>query len=678
MRVLSLVFALLAAGASAQVPAPADPTPHSDVRLVADATAIAPGDTLGVAVEIVVEDGWHVYWLNPGDSGQPVTVAWTLPAGATAGPLRFPAPAVYEEAGIVTFAHGGTPMFVTDLTMPASAAGTVDLGADLRYLICADVCLPASATLSLTVPVGETARTTALDAARAAIPAPSPAWTASASATAAGYVLTVVPPAGVDLSQATFFPSERGVLDHGSPQAFRAEGSAFAVELAGAPGAGSPSETLAGVLVAGDDAVELSVPVAGAEVAAAAPASSLTLWSALLLALLGGVVLNLMPCVFPILSIKILGFVQGRTDDRRALRLHGLAFGAGVVTSFLALAAVLLALKATGDGAGWGFQLRYPVVVAALAALMVALALNLLGVFEIGQRAASVGGRLDQGEGLSGAFLSGVLATVVASPCTAPFMAGALGFAVVQPAPVALAVFGALGIGMAAPYVLLSFQPALLDKLPRPGPWMVTLRQVLAFPLLATAVWLVWVFGTLRDLDAAAVLLLALVVGALGAWAWGRWPSGSPRRSLVAGRATSLLAVGAAVALAGASLAPKAEGWVAYDAAEVEALVAEGRPVFVDVTASWCLTCQVNKRTALASDAVNEAFAAHDVATVRADWTDQNPAVTAFLDRFDSAGVPLYVLFPGGVADPVVLPVILTPGLIIDALGAAPTDTAAR
>ncbi|WP_412067339.1 protein-disulfide reductase DsbD family protein [Rubrivirga sp. IMCC43871] len=678
MRVLSLVFALLSAGTSAQVPAPADPTPHSDVRLVADATAIAPGDTLGVAVEIVVEDGWHVYWQNPGDSGQPVTVEWTLPAGAGAGPLRFPAPDVYEEAGIVTFAHGGTPMFVTDVVLPAGVSGAVDLAADLRYLICADVCLPASATLALTVPVGETVRTGALDAARAALPIPSAEWTASASATAGGYVLTVVPPAGVDFADATFFPSAKGVLDHGAPQAFRAEGRAYAVELTGSPYASSPSETLAGVLVAGDAAVELSVPVAGVDVAAVALTSSLTLWSALMLALLGGVVLNLMPCVFPILSIKILGFVEGRTDDRRALRLHGLAFGAGVVASFLALAAVLLALKATGDGTGWGFQLSYPWVVAALAALMVALALNLLGVFEIGQGAARVGGQLDRGDGLSGAFLSGVLATVVASPCTAPFMAGALGFAVVQPAPIALAVFGALGVGMAAPYVLLSFQPALLDRLPRPGPWMVTLRQVLAFPLLATAVWLVWVFGTLRDLDAAAVLLLALVVGALGAWAWGRWPSGSPRRALVVGRTTSLLAMGAAVALAGASLAPETETWAAYDARELESLVAEGRPVFVDVTASWCLTCQVNKQTALASDAVEEAFAAHDVARVRADWTDQNPAVTAFLDRFGRSGVPLYVLFPGDGAEPVILPEILTPGILVDALGTAPLDTASR
>ncbi|WP_412062842.1 protein-disulfide reductase DsbD family protein [Rubrivirga sp. IMCC45206] len=677
MRVLPLVLALLAAAASAQAPAP-DRTPHSEVRLVADATAVAPGDTLGVAVEIVIEDGWHVYWQNPGDSGQPVTVAWTLPAGASAGPLRFPAPAVYEEAGIVTYAHGGTLRLVADIAVSPGASGDVDVSGDLRYLICADVCLPASATLALTVPVGATDRTDALDAARAAIPVPSPEWTASASATAGGYVLTVVPPVGVDLGGATFFPSEKGVLDHGAAQAFRAEGSAFAAELVGSPYASRPSETLAGVLVAGDQAVELAVPVAGVETAAAAPTSSLTLWSALLLALLGGVVLNLMPCVFPILSIKILGFVEGRTDDRRALRLHGLAFGAGVVASFLALAAVLLALKATGDGTGWGFQLSYPWVVAALAALMVALALNLLGVFEIGQGAARVGGTLDRGDGLSGAFLSGVLATVVASPCTAPFMAGALGFAVVQTAPVALAVFGALGVGMAAPYVLLSFQPALLARLPRPGPWMVTLRQVLAFPLLATAVWLVWVFGTLRDLDAAAVLLLALVVGALGAWAWGRWPSGSPRRALVAGRATSLLAVGAAIALAGASLAPESETWAAYDAAEVEALIAEGRPVFVDVTASWCLTCQVNKQTALASDAVEEAFAAHDVARIRADWTDQNPAVTAFLDRFGRSGVPLYVLFPANGGEPVVLPEILTPGLLVDALGVTPTDTASR
>ncbi|WP_420457169.1 protein-disulfide reductase DsbD family protein [Rubrivirga sp.] len=678
MRPLLLLLALAAVAAQAQ--RPADPSPHSDARLVADASRVAPGDAVEVALEITVEDGWHIYWVNPGDSGQPVAVDWTLPPGAEAGPLRFPPPALYEEAGIATYAHGGTPSFLTRVEVPDDARGEVSVTADARWLICSDICLPARQTVALAIPVGPTVRTGALDAALDALPDPADGWTASAALAEGGYALTLDPPDGVSLDGATFFVDQKGVLDHGAAQSFAAEGGAWAAVLAASPYADGPASELTGVLVAGDRAVELAVPVSGvAAAAASAPTSSLTVWTALAFAFVGGVILNLMPCVFPILSIKILGFVRGREQSAAALRTHGLVFGAGVVVSFLALAAVLLALKATGDGAGWGFQLRYPPVVAGLAALMTVLALNLLGVFEVGQGVASVGGRMDRREGLSGAFLSGVLAVVVASPCTAPFMGGALGFAVVQPAPVALGVFGALGVGMALPYVVLSFQPQWLKKLPRPGPWMETLKHVLAFPLLATAVWLVWLFGQLLDLDAAALLLLALVAVGLAAWAWGR--SGGYRtsaRSRLAARTVALASALGAVALVGTAMAPAQDEWMPFDAETVAALVADGEPVFVDVTASWCLSCQVNKQTTLTTDAVRQAFDAAGVTTVRADWTDQDPAISAFLDRFGRTGVPLYVFYPGGGAEPVLLPEVLTPGIVMDALAATAPETAAR
>ena len=679
MRTL-LPFLALAAVAGAQSPLPADPSPHSDARLVADASRVAAGDAVEVALEITVDDGWHIYWVNPGDSGQPVAVEWTLPAGAAAGPLRFPPPSLYEEAGIATYAHGGTPSFLTRVEVPATATGEIALRADARWLICADVCLPARQTVALAIPVGPTVRTGALDAALDALPDPDDGWTASAAVAEGGYALTLDPPGDVSLEGATFFVDQQGVLDHGAEQSFVAEGGAWAAVLASSPYAGEPVAELTGVLVAGDRAVTLAVPVSGVATAAApAPTSSLSVWTALAFAFVGGVILNLMPCVFPILSIKILGFVRGREQSAAALRAHGLAFGAGVVLSFLALAAVLLALKATGDGTGWGFQLRYPPVVAGLAALMTVLALNLLGVFEMGQRVASIGGGLDRREGLSGAFLSGVLAVVVASPCTAPFMGGALGFAVVQPAPVALGVFGALGVGMALPYVALSFQPRWLERLPRPGPWMETLKHVLAFPLLATAVWLVWLFGRLLDLDAAALLLLALVAVGLAAWAWGRSARlRTSGRARLAGQTVALASALGAVALVGTAMAPAHDEWVPFDAAAVAALVADGEPVFVDVTASWCLSCQVNKQTTLTTDAVRQAFDDAGVTTVRADWTDQDPAISAFLDRFGRTGVPLYVFYPGDGAEPVLLPEVLTPGIVLDALAAAAPQTAAR
>ena len=694
MRLSILVLALVAS-VSAQ-PRTDDPSPHSEARLVADVSSVAPGGAFDVALEITVEPGWHIYWENPGDSGQPVTAAWTV-AGGTAGPLRFPVPSRYDEAGLTTYAHGGTPSFLTRVDVSADAAGSVEVTGAARWLICADVCVPATETVSLSVPVGATVRTDALDAARQALPADARGWTASAATTDGGYLLTVSPPPGVDLDGAHFFVDTAGVLDHGATQAFQREGGAWAVRLAASDYATAPAERLGGVLKMGDQAVRLDVPVAGDEIAAAAAeASGLSIWTALLFAFLGGVVLNLMPCVFPILGIKVLGFVNGRDDSPAQLRASGLAFGAGVVLSFLVLAGGLLALRAAGAGLGWGFQLQSPPVVAGLAVLMVALALNLLGVFTVGEKVASAGGRLDRGEGLSGAFLSGVLAVIVATPCTAPFMGAALGFAIAQPAALALLVFATLGVGMALPYVVLSFRPSLVRRLPRPGPWMETLKQGLAFPLLATAVWLVWVFGLQAGLDAAAGLLLALVLLGLAAWVWGRWPGHAGHRARTTARAFAAAVVIAAVGVVivatslesplgsgglgdgGVRQATAAGDWSAWDADRVEALVAAGEPVFVDFTAAWCLTCQVNKKTVLHREVVRQAFADRGVTTMRADWTAEDPAITAALDGFGRSGVPLYVLYPGGDAEPVLLPEVLTTGLVLDALDALPTSVASR
>ena len=685
-----------------------DPSPHSDARLVADVSSVAPGDAFDVALVISVEPGWHIYWANPGDSGQPVTAEWAVDGG-TAAALRFPVPSRYDEAGLTTYAHSGTPAFLARVATERGATGPVQIEADARWLICSDVCLVARQAVSLAVPTGETVRTGALDAARAALPDAPDGWTASAAADDGGYLLTVQPPPGVDLDGALFFVDRAGVLDHGAAQSFRREGGAWAVRLEPSDYATGTADRLSGVLSAGDVAVALDVPVAtddppvAASLGAGASAPGLGLWSALLFALVGGVVLNLMPCVFPILGIKVLGFVGGRDDTPAQLRAHGLAFGAGVVVSFLALAGGLLALRAAGASLGWGFQLQSPPVVAGLAVLMVGLALNLLGVFSIGERVAAAGGRLDRGEGLGGAFLSGVLATVVATPCTAPFMGAALGYAVAQPAALALTVFATLGVGMALPYVVLSFRPALVRRLPRPGPWMETLRQGLAFPLLATAVWLVWVFGLQTGIDAAAGLLLALVLLGLAAWTWGHWPRYHSRRArttarafavAVAAGAVSLVVVASSLdtpagggALGDAGLTPTGASagaeWQAWDADRVRSMTAGGTPVFVDFTAAWCLTCQVNKRTVLTRPAVRDAFAARGVATMRADWTTEDPAITEALASFGRSGVPLYVLYPGGDADPVLLPEVLTTGIVLDALdrlpdAAAPATVASR
>ncbi len=698
---LAVLLVALAGTAAAQVPG-ADPSPHSEAALVTDVAAAVPGGSVDVALRLRLDDGWHAYWLNPGDAGLPVRVAWTLPAGATAGSLRFPPPETVTLAGLASFAHGGEAYFFTTVAVPADARGTFSVTGEATWLVCADVCLPARATVSLTLPVGDAAGRSAdapaVEAARDLLPVPAEGWTATAAATDGAYALTLRPPDGVRLDGAVFYPLESDVLAHGAPQAWRAEGAAWAASLTADSSADAPVERLRGVLaVPGARAVEIDAEIAGATMSAATdgPAPAGRLAGMLGLALVGGLLLNLMPCVFPVLSLKVMSFAQGH--DAPTLRRHGLAFGAGVVGSFVALAAVLVALRAGGAALGWGFQLQSPPVVAALAGLMTVLALGLFGVVEIGTGVASAGARLDRFHGTTGAFLSGVLAVVVASPCTAPLMGAALGWALAQPAAVALVVFAVLGVGMALPVVALSFAPGVAQRLPRPGAWMETLKQALAFPLLLTAVWLVWVFGRQTGLDGAAALLAALVTLSLAVWTVGRWPAArATRRARTLSRTLAALLAVAAVALVAAAStggvtitggsaddaadAATRDAWQPFDAGRVDALVADGQAVFVDYTAAWCLTCQVNKRTTLRTAAVDRAFRDAGVVRVEADWTDRDAAIEASLAAFGRSGVPLYVLYPGGGRSPVLLPEVLTPGIVLAALAdvSPPSTTALR
>ena len=654
----------------------ADPTPHSDVRLVAGAAAVAPGDSLWIAVEIAQDAGWHVYWTNPGDSGLPVRAAWTLPPGATAGPLRFPAPERLDVAGLTSYAHSGTPRFLSRLAVPAGATDPFEVSAAVSYLVCADVCLPARTTVRLAVPVApETRPAATLDAALAALPRAATGWTTEATAAGETLRLRLVPPAGWsgDGAAAQFFPDTSGVVRHAAPQTFRRDGSAWTVDLAGG---GRVPAVLTGVFTApGAPAVVIRADVAGG---AAGAGAGVGLWAALGLALVGGLLLNVMPCVFPVLSLKLLSFA-GSTDPR-ATRRAGVAYGVGVVVSFWVLVGALLALRAGGAGLGWGFQLQSPPVIAFLAVLMTGLALNLLGVVEVGGRIAAAGGALDRGTGVRGAFASGVLATVVATPCTAPFMGAALGFALAQPAPAAVAVFTALGVGMALPLVALAFVPGLAARLPRPGPWMETTRQALAFPLFATVVWLVWVFANQAGVNGAAALLLALVLVAFAAWLVGRWPlATSGARPRVAARLGAAAALVAAIGLVGMAVrTDTADGWEPYDAARAEAVVAAGTPLFIDATAAWCLSCQVNERTSLGTREVADAFERAGAVRMRADWTTNDPAITALLTRFGRSGVPMYAWYAGRGAAPRLLPEVLTPGIVLDALAEAAPGTATR
>ncbi|MEM1057341.1 MAG: protein-disulfide reductase DsbD domain-containing protein [Bacteroidota bacterium] len=690
---VSLAFLLAGLPAAAQSSFdqidPDDPSPFSDADLVSSVESVAPGDSFEVALVLTQEPTWHSYWLNGGDAGQPTTLDWRLPDGVTASDLRFPVPESIEIAGLVSYGYEDEVALLAMVTVPEDFAGsTLTLEGTADWLICADICLPATAEVSAVVPLGQTAPsalTSAFTEWNRLLPTDARGWTTEAIPTEEGFDLRIIPAPDWEgsLEGAYFFPLASDQLDHAAPQTLSRDGEAFVFALDGS-GIGETPDTMEGILaLAEGETVDgthlgLSVRAPVPQLVASAPEAGevASIWIALLLAFGGGLLLNLMPCVFPVLSIKILGFAEGREADSATMRRHGLLFAAGVLVSFLALAGALLALRAAGEGVGWGFQLQSPPVIAALAVLMTGLGLWMLGVVEFGYRLQTTAAGADRQSGAGGAFLSGVLATVVATPCTAPFMGAALGWALVAPAAAALAVFAVLGLGMALPYLLLSFFPAWLKMLPKPGPWMETLKQFLAFPLFLTAVWLVWTFGAQTGINGASALLAALVLVGLAAWMLGRWPgatvSGATR---LVTRGLAVLALGGALALTafGArqeAVAASASGdlWAPYDPAEVETLVAAGEPVFVDYTATWCLTCQANKASTLRTEAVERAFADRGVHLFVADWTRRDDTITASLDALGRSGVPVYALYPGGSADPILLPELLTPGVVMDAL----------
>ena len=730
-------------------------TEHVTAELVARSTGVQPGQPLQIGLRLQHIPHWHTYWRNPGDSGLPTTLAWTLPAGAQAGPIDWPAPRRLPIGPLVNYGYEGDLLLPVRFTAPADAqpGSTLQLKAEANWLVCNDVCIPESATLTLALPVLAAGTSPApgplasrFDAAAAEAPAALTGWRTELQRAGRDLQLRLVRtgalPPGAALPPVHIFPYQEQVLEPARHAVYRTD-DGYAVQMAlaphatqvpatlqaiavaqVAPGAATPwgmpqrsaeftvpiTEVAALALPAG--AVRLDDPLAGG--ASSKPGSklsvlgdrpgastgnsaslgvssgagggaSLGLLAALALALVGGMVLNLMPCVFPVLSIKLLGLAQ-QADKPAQLRSHALAYGAGVVLSFLALAGVLLALRAAGGAVGWGFQLQEPGVVFVLALLFFALGLNLMGQFELGNLLPQGLANWRAQRPAVDAFGSGVLAVLAASPCTAPFMGAALGFAVTQPAPLALAVFGALGLGMALPYMALVLMPGWRHRLPRPGPWMLRLKQALAFPMFATVVWLVWVLGLQAGIDGAAQALLALLglsalvwllgvlrqptpAARLGSFAalaamaallvWS-WPVPEPQAAQAGGAATVPTAIASTGSVAGSD-------WQPYSDAAVAAQLAQGRTVFVDFTAAWCVSCQVNKRLVLTQPAVLADFDKARVVRMRADWTRRDAEITAALARLGRNGVPVYALLRPG-HEPLLLPEILTAGLVRSAL----------
>ncbi|MDR7096916.1 protein-disulfide reductase DsbD family protein [Hydrogenophaga laconesensis] len=671
-------------------------TEQTRTELLAHAPqGVAPGRPVWVGLQITHAPDWHTYWKNSGDSGLPTDLQWTLPPGVTAGPIAWPTPRKFPIGNLANYGYDGTVVLPVPLTVgPDFNASHVDVKLSASWLVCRKECIPEEGSFSLRIPAqGSTGLNgAAFDASFQTAPKDQPALD---SRVEPGPGVLKVSLAGLPTAwrgqTLEFFPEMPGVIEPGAAWKQAWEGDRWAAEVPLSPHRTDSPAQFAMVVAqaappgqgAGSAGVRIDAPVQGtwpaaAPLPAAVPealqaalddnaarasagpvnsTTSLTLGAALLGALLGGLILNLMPCVFPVLAIKVLAFAQ-HADNRRAHRANGIAYTAGVVSSFLSLGALLLALRAAGEQLGWGFQLQNPAVVAALAVLFTVIGLNLSGLFEFGSVLPSRIASLQARNPTTDAFLTGVLATAIASPCTAPFMGASLGLAIGLPPGQALAVFAVLGLGMALPYLLASWVPAVARALPRPGPWMGTFRHLMAFPMFATVVWLLWVLGQQSGIDGAAALLMLLVVLALLMWALGLRGRG---RTVLAGLSLAGLAwLGWAIGpnvtrlqdstTAGRAVATTVEGvsWQPWSPQAQAELVAQGRPVFVDFTAAWCVTCQYNKRTTLADTALLNDMAGRNVALLRADWTRRDPAVTAALASLGRNGVPVYAIYKNG------------------------------
>jgi thiol:disulfide interchange protein DsbD len=695
-----------------------------EIELRSAARVLAPGETAAAAIRLRPEPGWHAYWRHAGDVGSPPSVEWRLPEGFTAAPLRWPTPELIVSPPLASYGYEREVHLLGAVHVPRTArvGSRATLAGTVTWVVCKVECIADEVDLALTLPVGaapeaDTAAARAFAAEDARVPARGAGWVFRSAVDSGAVVLRARPPegsgllAGGDTPRVRFFVDSAGVIDHGAPAAVRVDGDALELRLVRSQYAGGTPTRLTGVLAlagrgSGGEglAVEVDAPVVG--MAQLAPAGGiagtgggaldaggwLALATAGLLALLGGTLLNLMPCVLPVLSIKALGVAEAAAHDGRTARRHALLFGAGVLASMWALVGMLLALRAAGAEVGWGYQLQSPAMVGALALLVFAAALNMAGVFEL----APLGGTLSAAAGrtppAAEAFLSGVLVTALATPCSAPFLAAAVAYGIAGGAASAVVVFTALGLGLVWPLALVAAAPRVRRWLPRPGAWMVTLRQALAFPLLATVVWLAWVLGRQAGIEAVTALLAALVLLAFGLWALGRFgtlaaPAGRRRAArgvaLAAGAGALALVIGgggpaparAAVATDATSppgRAADALPWRPYSEAALQALRDSGRVVLLDFTADWCLTCKVNERVAFGSDTVRASLRAHDVALLRADWTTRDPSVTRALAAFDRNSVPFVVLYGRDRdAAPAVLPTLLTPGIVTRALDAA-------
>jgi thiol:disulfide interchange protein len=697
LRFLVAIFfvasSLLAAGAQAQA---GDKTVVTTERVRAELMAnapdgVAPGKPVWVGLQLTHQPGWHTYWKNSGDSGLPTQLQWTLPAGVTAGEIAWPLPKKVFIGNLANYGYEGTvllpvPLAISSDFKPSLFGSDLEVKLSAHWLVCKTECIPEDGEFSLKIPArSSTALNAGAFAAGLALE-PKPIVDSKVQIDGNDLKVSVAGlPADARGKALEFFPETPEVIETAAKWSQAWQGDLWTATVPISLQRTQSPAVMPIVLEAGTQGWRTEAKVAGqwpAVKAAAgvspaleaalrsnagigAPAQSLaspTLAAAILGALIGGLILNLMPCVFPILAIKVVGFTR-HAGDQRGHRVSGLAYSAGVIASFAALGALMVALRAAGEQLGWGFQLQSPAVVAALAALFTLIGLNLAGVFDFGAFLPSRVAALEARHPVANAFLSGVLAVAIASPCTAPFMGASLGFAIGLPAIEALLIFAAIGVGMALPYLAASWVPAVARLLPRPGAWMETFRKFMAFPMFATVAWLVWVLGQQSGIDGAGSLLALLVAMSMVVWALtlhGRSRTVVAVISLVSLVAIAWMAAPNITRIPTQQTAQSEEsGWQKWEPGRVDQLVASGQPVFVDFTAAWCVTCQYNKKTTLSREDVIADLAAKKVALLRADWTRRDPAITAALAELGRNGVPVYVFYAAG-KPPVVLSEVLS------------------
>ena len=680
------------------------PDNYVSVTAFVDKTDLVGGDIVRIGIEQTIYPKWHTYWLNPGDSGLPTSVEWNLPEGFSVSELEFPTPTKIPYDELTNYGYEGTSTSLQNLTIPNTiGAEPITITGTVNMLVCHDICIPESHPVEITLNADGSAEPEKIAAAQTHF-AKNLDVPASYSVTGTDLQIEVTRTGDeLNIQNAYLAPEEWGILDNNGVLTIEKNATGYvlkqkrgerdlseikefafvisdkdktnAYRIVAKPSSematGTPIPLISNTVGSAPDNIVPVIKSTGVE---------FTFVKAIIFALLGGIILNLMPCVFPVLSMKALSLVQLSDKEESKARLYGLSYTAGILISFLLIAGILIALKSAGAQIGWGFQLQNPIVISVLIYLIFIIGLNLSGFFEIaGGAFGNFGQKLAGQSGNKGAFFTGVLATIVATPCTAPFMGAAMGYALTQPAYVSLIVFMALGFGLALPYLLLCFVPALRTKLPKPGAWMENFRQFLSFPMYLTAAFLIWVLSQQAGNISVLIILSAMIAITFVIWLWKHMPA----KGILRGFSLALLAVSllffitAPFSLTAQETAPtafvKKDAMVFSNKALNEALKTD-KPVFTEMTADWCITCKVNERIAIKTKKVQRAFAENNIQYFQGDWTKSDPEITKYLNSFDRQGVPLYVFYgapdaqTGKRPEPVILPQILTAGLVVKAV----------